>query len=130
MSDEQRIFVVDDEQIIAETAAMILRWQGFNVESFTDPFQALAASRVQAPDLLVTDIGMQVLSGVELAIEVRKDCPKCKVLFLSGQSETETMRETFMADGQRFDLLLKPIHPMELLNRVRWRLGPDSNLPE
>ena len=125
MSDKQRIFVVDDEQIIASTVAMILRWQGFMVESFTDPFEALAASRTQAPDLLVTDIWMQVLSGIELAIQVRKSCPNCKVLLLSGQAETDEMREKFKTEGQRFDLLLKPIHPTELLNRVQWRLGLD-----
>ena len=58
MSDKQRIFVVDDEKIITETIAMILRWQGFIVDSFTNPIEALAASRNQTPDLLVTDIGM------------------------------------------------------------------------
>jgi DNA-binding response OmpR family regulator len=122
----QRIFVVDDEEIIAHTIAMILRWHGFIVESFTDPLKALAASRAQAPDLLVTDILMHVLSGIDLAINVRKDCPNCKVLLLSGQTETDEMREMFRAVGQRFDLLLKPIHPTELLSRVRWRLGLDT----
>jgi|HubBroStandDraft_1064217.scaffolds.fasta_scaffold907761_1 DNA-binding response OmpR family regulator len=125
LDDKQRIFVVDDEQIIARTIAMILRWQGFVVESFTDPIEALAASRNQAPDLLVTDIWMQVLSGVELAVQVRKGCPNCKVLLLSGQAETEEMREMFKADGQEFDLLLKPIHPVELVSRVKWRLELD-----
>jgi DNA-binding response OmpR family regulator len=125
LDDKQRIFVVDDEQIIARTIAMILRWQGFVVESFTDPIEALAASRNQVPDLLVTDIWMQVLSGVELAVQVRKGCPNCKVLLLSGQAETEEMREMFKADGQEFDLLLKPIHPVELVSRVKWRLELD-----
>ena len=100
------------------------------VESFTNPIEALAASRDQAPDLLVTDVGMQVLSGVELAIQVRKGCPNCKVLLLSGQAETDEMRERFRADGQMFDLLLKPIHPVELVSRVHWRLEVDSEQTE
>jgi DNA-binding response OmpR family regulator len=119
--------VVDDEKIIADTVAMILRWHGFIVESFTHPIEALAASRNQTPDLLVTDISMQVFSGIELAIEVRKDCPNCKVLLLSGQPETDEMRETFRAAGQKFDLLLKPIHPAELVSRVQWRLELDGD---
>ena len=127
MNNKQRIFVVDDERIIAQTIAMILRWQGFVVESFTDPIEALEASRVQAPDLLVTDIWMQVLSGIDLAIQVRKGCPNIKVLLLSGQAETSKMREKFREDGQEFDLLLKPIHPRELLSRVHWRLELDSD---
>ena len=125
MSDGQRIFVVDDEKIIAETAAMILRWQGFIVDSFTNPVEALAASRNQTPDLLITDIGMQLLSGVELAIQVRKGCPNCKVLLLTGQEETPETREILRAAGQQFDLLLKPIHPVELVSRVQWRLELD-----
>jgi DNA-binding response OmpR family regulator len=125
LSDKQRIFVVDDEKIIAETIAMILRWQGFIVDSFTNPIEALAASRNQTPDLLVTDIGMQLLSGVELAIQVRKGCPNCKVLLLTGQEETPETREKFRAAGQEFDLLLKPIHPTELVRRVHWRLEPN-----
>jgi DNA-binding NtrC family response regulator len=127
MNNKKRILVVDDERIIAHTIAMILRWEGFVVESFTDPIEALAASRVQAPDLLVTDIWMQVLSGIDLAIQVRKGCPNCKVLLLSGQAETNKMREKFREDGQEFDLLLKPIHPRELISRVQWRLGLDSD---
>jgi DNA-binding response OmpR family regulator len=126
LNQKQRIFVVDDEQIIAQTAAMILRWQGFNVESFIDPSEALEASRTQAPDLLITDIGMHRLSGIELAIQVRENCPNCKVLLLSGKGEIDAMLETFTADGQVLDLLLKPIHPNELLSRVRQRLGLDS----
>jgi CheY-like chemotaxis protein len=125
LSDRQCIFVVDDEKIIAETIAMILRWQGFIVESFTDPIEALATSHKQTPDLLVTDVGMQLLSGVELAIQVLKGCPNCKVLLLTGQPETDEMREILSAGGQEFDLLLKPIHPTELVSRVNWKLEPD-----
>jgi DNA-binding response OmpR family regulator len=106
---------------------MILRWQGFDVESFTDPIEALEASRTQAPDLLVTDIGMHRLSGIELAIRVRENYPNCKVLLLSGQDEIDPMLERLTAHGQVPDLLLKPIHPSELLSRVRLSLEFESD---
>jgi CheY-like chemotaxis protein len=120
--------VVDDEKIIAESAAMILRWKGFRVESFTDAFEALQAARYKAPDLLLADIRMPLMSGIELAIQVREDCPECKILLLTGQAEIEETLAMFKADGQDFDLLRKPLHPTELLRRIQESLGaiPES----
>jgi CheY-like chemotaxis protein len=123
LSERRRILIVDDEPIIADTVAMILRWQDFEVESFTDPFKALAAARDSAPNLLITDIGMPLMSGVELAVQVREHCPGCKVLLLSGQGNIDSLLETFNAARYDFDLLLKPIHPTELLSRVQFTLG-------
>jgi CheY-like chemotaxis protein len=114
---------VDDEKIIAESAAMILRWQGFAVESFTDPFEALRVVRMKAPDLLLADIRMPLMSGIELAIQVREDCPHCKILLLTGQAEIDDTLAMFRADGQDFDLLRKPLHPTELLKSIQVSLG-------
>jgi CheY-like chemotaxis protein len=66
----QRVFVVDDENIIASTLALILQHKGFDATPFTKPFEALRAACSQAPDLLVTNVVMPLLSGIELAIQV------------------------------------------------------------
>ena len=80
------IFVVDDEPIVASSLAMILTHRGFDVRFFTEPRTALMATENETPDLLITDVVMPVLSGVELAIRVREACPNCKVLLFSGQA--------------------------------------------
>lgn len=114
------VFVVDDEDVIASTLAMILRLQGgFHARSFTNPLEALEAARLEAPDLLISDVIMPQLSGIELAIQVRKGCPDCKILLFSGQAATADMLETARASGYDFDLLLKPVHPADLLARIR-----------
>ena len=59
-----RIFVVDDEDVIATTLEMILSQQGFDVWSFTLPMKALASARELAPDLLISDVVMPGLSGI------------------------------------------------------------------
>jgi len=82
--NHHRIFIVDDEHVITSTLAMILRNQGFEATSFTEPLDALEAALCEAPDLLISDVMMPRLSGIELAIEVRKHCPECKVLLFSG----------------------------------------------
>lgn len=117
---QPRVFVVDDEDVIASTLAMILRLQGgFQARSFTKPLDALEAARIEAPDLLISDVVMPLLSGIELAIQVREHCPDCKVLLFSGQAATADMLETARANGHNFDLLLKPVHPSDLLAKIR-----------
>jgi CheY-like chemotaxis protein len=114
-----RIFVVDDEFVIATTLATILQRSGFDAVSFTEPMKALDAARAKAPDLLITDVVMPVLSGVELAIRLKKDCPACRVLLFSGQAATANLLEAARKDGHDFELLSKPIHPSEFLLKVK-----------
>jgi DNA-binding NtrC family response regulator len=98
------VFVVDDEPIISSTVAMILECKGFDAKSFTNPIKALAAACLQAPDLLISDVVMPELSGVDLAIYVKGHYPDCKVLLFSGQD---------------FEVLSKPVHPTDLLKRIQ-----------
>lgn len=117
---EPRVFIVDDEDIIASTLAAILRLQGgFHARSFTKPLDALAAARLDAPDLLISDVVMPLLSGIDLAIQMQTDCPDCKVLLFSGQAATAGLLDTARAAGYDFEVLLKPVHPADLLARIR-----------
>jgi DNA-binding NtrC family response regulator len=123
LSEPYSIVVVDDEKIIAESAAMILRWKGFNVQSFTNPFEALRSIHAKAPDLLLCDIVMPLLSGIELATRVHQECPGCKIVLVTGESDVDQTWETIKARGHDFDLVLKPLHPLELVLRVQMSLG-------
>jgi DNA-binding NtrC family response regulator len=122
--NQPRVFVVDDEDVIASTLAMILRQSAFNARSFTQPLEALEAARLEAPDLLISDVVMPLLSGVELAIQVRNLCPDCKVLLFSGQASTGSLLETARTNGYDFELLLKPVHPSDLLEKIRYLTKP------
>jgi DNA-binding response OmpR family regulator len=113
-----RVFVVDDEPIISTTMAMILRQEGFESHAFELPMEALRTSREIAPDLLVTDVNMPLLSGIELAIQVREYCPKCAVLLFSGVASTSDLLEKARSRGHNFEVLAKPVHPLELLDKI------------
>ena len=116
---QPRVFVVDDEDVIASTLAMILHlYGGFNARRFTKSLDALDAARIEAPDLLISDVMMPMLSGIELAIQVREHCPDCKVLLFSGQAATACLLEAARAKRYDFELLLKPVHPSDLLTRI------------
>ena len=113
------IFVVDDEPIISSTVAMILECKGFDAKPFTNPLEALAAACIMAPDLLLSDVVMPQMSGVDLAIQVKGQCPDCKVLLFSGQAATADMLRGARALGHDFELLTKPVHPADLLKRIQ-----------
>lgn len=113
------VFVVDDEHVIAETLTTILQKSGFAAKSFTDPREALSAALGAAPDLLLSDVMMPELSGVELAIAIRQACPECKILLFSGQAGTMDLLSNARKEGHDFPLLPKPIHPADLLRHIR-----------
>lgn len=115
----RRVFVVDDELIIAATLGTILQRNGYDAVSYTDPVQALEAVRENPPELLITDVMMPRLSGIELAIAVRESFPKCRILLFSGQAATVGLLQEASEKGHAFDLITKPIHPTDLLKRIR-----------
>jgi CheY-like chemotaxis protein len=112
----QRVFVVDDEKIIAETLAVILRMSGYSARFFVNPLEALQVALSEPPDLLISDVRMPQLSGIDLAIQIRDQCPRCKILLLSGETETVDL---LGKRGHDFHLLSKPILPRDLLRRIR-----------
>jgi CheY-like chemotaxis protein len=112
-------FVVDDEKIIADTLAMILNSAGFRALPFSGPLEAIAAAATDAPDLLITDVMMPKMNGIQLAIRFRETYPQCKVLLFSGQTATGDLLERARQDGYDFDILAKPVHPKDLLAKLR-----------
>jgi DNA-binding NtrC family response regulator len=92
MSPGSRIFVVDvDEPVIASSLAAIMRMNGFSARFFTSPLEALAAARSESPDLVISDVAMPGISGIDLAIQMRAQYPSCKILlFGAGGSPAVT----------------------------------------
>ena len=124
----RRIFVVDDEPVIASTLAAILSNNGFDATSFVEPREALRASRIETPDLLISDVVMPSLSGIELATQVQDAWPNCKVILFSGQALTMDFLESANRAGHHFEVLTKPVHPAELLRRI-WTLNEEAAKP-
>jgi CheY-like chemotaxis protein len=111
--------VVDDEIAIAKTLAAILNKAGFDAQAMFSGEEAVESLATGQPDLLITDVVMGCMNGIELAIIVRNKLPDCKILLLSGQVVTTDLLETARAQGYEFDILAKPIHPTHLLAKLR-----------
>ncbi len=117
------VLVVDDEHRIADTLALILSSKGYASQAAYDGATALTLCSQRIPDLLLSDVVMPDMNGIELAIAVQRDFPTCKVLLFSGQAATAEMLEDASSRGHRFELLAKPVHPLELLDRVAQLIG-------
>ena len=109
------LILVDDEQQIRESISELLDWKklGFNfLGAAENGLDALQLIEKKTPDVLITDIKMPVMDGIELAQRVREEYPTIKIVFLSGYDEFE-----FAVSGIRLNIasyLLKPISKQEL----------------
>ena len=112
------VFIVDDEHVIASTLAAILTMNGYSATSFTSPLEALAAAQSRAPDLLITDVAMPRLSGVDLAIQIKAEYPECKILLFSGPAATRDLLKDASSQGNTFQLHQKPVQPAVLLASI------------
>lgn len=112
------VYVVDDRAIIAETLVTVLVQAGFRALAFDDPTIALSAASIKHPDVLISDVIMPRMTGIDLAIQVRRAHPQCKVLLYSGQIHTAGLLEQAKKEGHEFEILAKPVHPAQILERL------------
>ena len=121
-----RVLIADDEIIIADTLGLILRQGGYECQVAYSGVSALQQSLEFQPALLISDVIMPDMNGVELAIRLQELLPRCQVLLLTGQAAAVDVMERARAAGHDFDILNKPIPPEELLRSVARRIqrGP------
>ncbi len=111
------VLVVDDEPLVADTLSVILSRAGFRTMTAYDGQTALDLAEVTAPQLLISDVSMPDMNGVELAIALLETRPNCKVLLFSGHATSADLVDALDA-GHDFRLLAKPVHPTEMLRLV------------
>lgn len=114
----KRVLVVDDERPVADTLVAILRMSGYEATGLYDGASALLHCQSQVPDLIVSDVVMPGLSGIELAIFVKEHYPDCKVLLFSGMAATADLLQAARDQGYDFEVLAKPVHPSDLLSKI------------
>jgi CheY-like chemotaxis protein len=113
------VFVVDDESVIATTLAIILNRAGFEAHAMFSGEEAVASLAELRPDLLITDVVMGSMNGIEVATIFRNKLPDCKILLFSGQAATGDLLEQARAQGHDFEILKKPVHPTDLIAKLR-----------
>ena len=114
-----KVLVADDERVIADTLAMILNQSGFEARAVYSSEKALEVVPEFKPDMLISDVIMGDLNGIDAAIQIRAILPNIKILLFSGQAATADLLEKARAQGYEFEILAKPVHPQDLLTRLR-----------
>ena len=114
-----RVLVVDDEQVIADTLAKILDLNGYDASAVYTGTAAVESARSLKPDLVISDVIMPDMNGIEAAISIRGFLPTCKILLFSGQAATADLLENARAQGHEFEILAKPVHPSDLLAKLK-----------
>jgi CheY-like chemotaxis protein len=111
--------VVDDERVIADTLAIILNQNGFEASAVYTGLGAVERAQEVKPDLIISDVIMPDMNGIEAAIRIRSMLPSCKILLFSGQASTADLLEKARLQGHEFEILAKPVHPQDLLAKLR-----------
>ena len=112
-----RVLVVDDEQTLSELVSLALRYEGWEVRTAADGMSAIAAARDFRPDLVVLDVMLPDIDGLEVLRRLRADIERMPVLFLTARDDVSDRIAGLTAGGD--DYVTKPFSIEELVLRLR-----------
>ena len=113
------VLLVDKDQALTDSLIALFRLAGYCPIACRDSDDAFRVISVIVPDVIVTEACMDCGAGLEIAITAKRLCPECKILLLSENPRKSELMERIAALGHSFDVLAKPVHPVDLLARMR-----------
>lgn len=124
-----KVLLVDDDIDLLDVTSYALRREGFNVIVATDGMQAQQRWESDHPDLVVSDIAMPRMNGLELCQQIRRNSTTPVILLTAKNSEEEIIRGFELGAD---DYVTKPFSPRQLAMRIRavWRRGSSTDAPE
>ncbi|HET7074130.1 MAG TPA: response regulator transcription factor [Mycobacterium sp.] len=111
------VLVVDDEAVLAEMVSMALRYEGWNISTAGDGSSAIALARAQRPDVVVLDVMLPDMSGLDVLHKLREENPQLPVLLLTAKDSVEDRIAGLTAGGD--DYVTKPFSIEEVVLRLR-----------
>lgn len=111
-----QVLIVDDEATIADTLCLILNGKGYCARPAYSGEEAISAAKTLNPDILITDVIMEGISGIDAAIQISALSPSCRIIVFSGHFGMVELSKRVNGAGHPFEALTKPIHPVDLLN--------------
>lgn len=124
VDEKVRVMILDDEPIVGKRLEPALAKHGFEVEVFTDPTEALARFDEQDFDIVVTDLRMENVDGIEILEHVMTKSKNTRVILITGYATVEVAREALVKGA--FDFIAKPFKPKDLravINKAALSLG-------
>ena len=119
-----KVMIVDDEITVAQTTARLLGIFGYECYAVYNPADALACADSFTPDVVLSDVIMDGMNGVELCLEIKKILPKSRILLFSGHVPTaHALMQDAGKRGYNFELLAKPLRPEDLVAKIENLFG-------
>jgi len=116
-SDGTTVLVVDDDRVLADTLAEILRRHGYKPVALYSGEEAVELAERFRPDVVLSDIRMSRLDGVEAAKRIRALHPDCSVILFTAHPISRELRHTIRTQG--FELLQRPLRPDDVLAALK-----------
>lgn len=121
-----KLLIVDDERTIADTLGQIFTTNGYEARVAYSAEQAAEIVAGWVPDLIIVDVILPQMNGIDLAVLLQEHFPKCRVLLFSGQVATADLLADAEIKGHKFEILAKPVHPNEMLDAALRVLTADK----
>ncbi|MFA7097603.1 MAG: sigma-54 dependent transcriptional regulator [Gammaproteobacteria bacterium] len=113
----KKILIVEDQQGMRRSLELLFRKEGFAVRSAADGPQALAIAGEFPPDVVVSDLRLDGMSGIELLPEIKRLAPRCEVILMTAYGTIDSAVEAMRLGA--FDYVTKPFKKLEIMLRVR-----------
>jgi DNA-binding response OmpR family regulator len=115
---ERTVLVVDDDPVIVRLLEVNFEMEGFAVRTAADGLEGLASAKAQRPDVIVSDVMMPRMDGLQLVNELKADpaTASIPVILLSAKAQADDVRAGIDAGAD--DYVTKPFEPLDLLDRV------------
>lgn len=127
LKPKSRIVVIDDEQIITDTLVQILAMHGYEARAHYNGETAIADAKHFRPEVIMSDVRMQPIDGIETAMRIRAFLPRCRMILFTASPVRTQIEKRIRELG--FEFLQRPLHPREVLALLqddsRWRRATD-----
>ena len=117
MSEKLNLMIIDDEEIVCRRLKPAVEKMGCHVEAFLDPTEALKRLGEKEFDIVVTDVRMDEIDGIQVLEEARKKSERTEVIIITGHAMLALAREAMQKGA--FDFLSKPFAPNDLRKIIK-----------
>jgi CheY-like chemotaxis protein len=115
-----RILVIDDEALLADSLVMILSAYGYDAKAEYSAEAGVLAATAFRPDIVLADVMMPRMNGLEAAVQIQKELPHCRIVLISTVPyQAWRLQENRPKGTRAFEILAKPIDPRSLLASLR-----------
>jgi DNA-binding NtrC family response regulator len=115
-SDGRTVLVIDDDRMLADTLSDILRKNGYKPVALYSGEEALEVAERFRPDVVLSDIRMSRLDGIEAAKRIRILHPACRIILFTAHTVSTALVQ--LIHGLGFELLQRPLHPDRVLTAL------------